>query len=332
MIALLAALSLAADWEYRQGFGFVNTSTMERKSPEEFLKHARGLRDAGRYPEASNAYSLILQHVADPALREGAHYERAETHLKAGLNFEAYHDFEQFLLRFPQSDRTTAAKRREMEAALAMARHGHRDRVLGIPLISTTRTGIDSLRDALRRYPREDFSAEFYQHLGMLFYERGDFDTAEVEFTTVLEQYPDSPMFVPALYMLGRARENRFDAVSYDVKPLRDAKRHYERFVEEADSMRRLTGPARDWVDAYLETVRQRIAGINERLADKELRTADYYAWKGYPRSAAVFYRSIARYYPATPAAEKARRKLREMGEAVPAPPAAASKPAGTPR
>lgn len=323
---LLVALAIPVDWEYRQGIGFVNTDTMEKKTPEEFLQYAVRLREAGRFDEALRALSLILQNVPDPALREAAHFERAETYFKAGSPYEAYNDFEQFIPRFPQSDRGTLAKRREMEAALAMAREGHKERVLGIPLISTSRTGVDLLREALRRYPREEFSAEFYQQLGMFFYERADYDSAEVEFLTVIEQYPDSPMVVPALYMLGRCRENRFDGLSYDVKSIRDAKRHYERFVEEADRMRRLPGPARDWVDAYYETVKQRIASINERLAEKEWITGEYYDWKGRPRSAAVYYRAIVRHYPATAVAAKARRKLESMGEHVPAPAAARAK------
>jgi outer membrane protein assembly factor BamD (BamD/ComL family) len=204
-----------------------------------------------------------------------------------------------------------------MDSALEMAHHGHAESVLGVPMLSSSKTGIEKLHEALRRYPREDFSAEFYQLLGLFFYGRGELDSAEVEFSTVLEQYPDSPVVVPALYHLGLCRRNRFDDVPYDTKTLREAKRHFERFVEEADRMRRLSTRAEEWVNRYLPEVRAHLVRISELLAEKELRTAEYYRWKGYPHSAAVSYRSILRTFPATKAAARSRERLREMGEAA---------------
>lgn len=321
---LLLALSAAGggDWEYRPGMGFVETSTMARKTPEEFLQHGLALRKAGDPRAAARVFALIVQNVRDPALSESARFEEAESRFQAGEYFEACRGFEEFVARHPQSDRSTAAKRRVMDSALEMAHHGHTENVLGLPLLSSSKAGVEKLHEALRRYPREDFSAEYYQLLGLFFFGRGEIDAAEVEFSTVLEQYPDSPLVVPALYHLGLCRRSRFDDVPYDVKCLKEARRHFERFVEEADRMRRLSARAGEWVDQYLPEVRAHLARIHELLAEKELRTAEYYRWKGYPHSAAVSYRAILRSYPATRAAARSRERLREMGEAAaPAPP-----------
>jgi len=132
----------------------------------------------------------------------------------------------------------------EMTAALDLAKVG-KSTWLGLGTSSTA--GVDYLHDALRRYPREDFAADFFQKPGDVFYEREDYERASEEFNRVprivRRQRRGGP---PRSYMIGRtagARHERmssFDTVDYDVRPLKDARRHYERFLEEADRMRRL--------------------------------------------------------------------------------------------
>ena len=93
--------------------------------------------------------------------------------------------------------------------------------------------------------------------------------------------------------MLGLTSENRFKTVDYDVKPLKDARRYYERFLEEANRMKQLPGNAKDIVGELLDSVRERLTIVYQDLLDKSLRTARYYDWKELPWSAVIYYRSI---------------------------------------
>jgi len=324
MIALALAAFLAQEWQPRPGGGgFVNPSTMEQKSPDELLKHALARRDAGDFDEALAALYPLVQATPEGSLRETAHFERAETLFKGRLFYEAYDDYEKFILRYPQSPRAARAKEREMESALNLARFGHRESVLGVPLVSSSKTGIEFLKDALRRYPREDFSAGYYQKLGKFYFERGEWDRAAEEFTIVLEQYADSADSVLALYMMGLTSESRFDAVDYDAKPLKDARRSYERFLEESDRLRKLPPPAKDWVDGLVGAVQQRLAVVYQHLMEKTYRTARYYDWKELPWSAAIYYRAILKddatfrkalpRFPETEAVRRAKARIPEI-------------------
>jgi outer membrane protein assembly factor BamD (BamD/ComL family) len=319
---LLLALLSPQDYEYRQGAGIVDLATGETRSPEEFFKFALAEREAGRPLTAIAALTVLATRVPDAGIRENAHFERATTYYKTGSYYEAYHDFEAFILKFPQSERATVAKRMEMTAALDLAKTG---KSTWLGLGSTSTTGVDYLHDALRRYPHEDFSSDFQQKLGKFFYEKGEFERALEEFGRVLEQYPESPDAVLALYMLGRTSEVRFDTVDYDVKPLKDARRHYERFLEEADRMRRLSTEAKRLVDALIQAVRDRLVVVYERMLVKQLRTAEYYDWKGLPWSAEPFYLSILRDeatfrkvlpgFPETRATRTSRARLAELSK-----------------
>lgn len=326
-LVLVAALALQ-DYDYRQGVGVVDLSTGKTQTADEFLKSCVKQRDAGKLVPALQGFHLLASKAQEPAVREAAHFERALTFFKAGGYYEAYHDFEAFILKYPQSERATQAKRMEMAAALELAKAG-KSTFLGLATTSTT--GVDYLHAALRRYPREDFAPDFLQKLGMFFYDREDYDRAAEEFGRVLEMYGDSPEAVLALYMLGRTSERKFeklssfDTVDYDLRPLKDARRHYERFLEEADRMRKLPDPAKKWVDGILSTVRERLTAVYEKLLRKQLKTAEYYDWKGLPWSAEPYYLSILRdeasfrkvlpSFPVTKAAQRARVRLTELSK-----------------
>ena len=159
----------------------------------------------------------------------------------------------------------------------------------------------------------------------MFYYKRGDWDSAALEFQSVLDQYAESPEAVLALYMLALTAEQRIESIEKDMKPVREARRLHERFLEEAEKMRRLPDPAPRWIDELAPTVRGRLARIYGMLLDKQLRTAEYYDWKGYPRAAALYYRTLlkeeascrrmlpdVRDFPVHAAVPKARARLAE--------------------
>lgn len=270
--------------------------------------------------------SLLLQAAPSPG-GEDALWARAQGHQAKAEHYEAYYAYREVVLRYPQSPRAAEAKRREMASALELAKAGHKQSTLGLALWSTSQPGVDLLRDSLRRYPREDFAADFTQKLGMFFYKRDEWDLAAAEFQTVLEQYAEAPEAVLALYMLALTAEQRVDRVEKDIKPVREARRLHERFLEEADKMRRLPDPAPRWVDELVPTVRGRLARVYGLLLQKNLLTAEYYDWRDYPRAAAIYYRTILKEeasfrrilpdtadYPVHPAVTKARARLAEDG------------------
>jgi outer membrane protein assembly factor BamD (BamD/ComL family) len=264
---------------------------VQAETPARQIARAVELRDAGKPLEALAILDPLAREGPDAAVKEHAHFERAGAYFKAAEFETAHQDYEAFLLRFPQSERLTAAKRMVMVSALELARAGAT--TLGVP--TGAGAGIDALRDALKRFPREEFSADFAQKFGMFFWEREEWDRAAEEFSRVLDQYGDAPEAVLALYMLGRCADQRFDALDYDSRPLRDSRRHYERFLDESEKLRRLPEPARSWVDRLLPSVQERLGTVYERLLGKKLKAAAYYEWKGLPKSARPFYVSIVK-------------------------------------
>ena len=63
MLALVLALLADQDWVYLQGTGFVNSSTMEKKSADEFFQHALQLPFLAAYPFRRNAAVGVVHHA-----------------------------------------------------------------------------------------------------------------------------------------------------------------------------------------------------------------------------------------------------------------------------
>ena len=150
--------------------------------------------------------------------------------MAAGEYVTAYRDFEAYQARYPEGPLSTRAKQAMMDCAVGLATVGQTETLLGLPILSTSKPGIELLKTTLQRFPRETFSDDYYLKLAQFHYERAELDEAELELRFILSEpaYKHSPSAPPALLLLGRIGLDRYEGVPYDHKSLADAKRAFE--------------------------------------------------------------------------------------------------------
>lgn len=303
LTATLLLIGGTDEWQYHGEMGFVNSATMEKKSPQEFYRYALKSDPAGGHDQTLYFLSLIVDHVQDKALREEALFARSDILFNAQRYLEAYQECDSLILKYPDSGHLTEVKLRAMESAWRIAKQGHIETVLGMPVYRSSKRGIDLLRKMLERFPKEDFSDDYAFLLGMYYFQNRDYEEAETEFALLVDQYPDSDSAPLALFKLGEIGLLKFDGIDRDLRPLQDTRRHFQRFIDEygQNPQQRLR----------TEEAKEKITLILNVQADQELKIADYYQWKDFPKAAAIYYRSILRKYPNTVAAEQARHRLR---------------------
>ncbi len=335
MILLLAVFLVqdADSWEYRHAVqAFVNRKTMEQKSPQELLALGdQRFRDAD-FSGAWRIYTAMAETLpsdaaapeALKALKEQALFSVARCGFGAGDFAGAYRGFEAFLARLPDSDLSSGvygAKWFLFQSALELAKVGTKEHVLGVALYKSSKSGVDLLHQALLRFPREPFTDDFYLALGDFFLMKGQLDDAEKEYLFILTpgQYEKTGSGPRAQLRLAQIYIRRFDAVEYDVKTLSDAKREYEKFLSSwggAKGNPEQLGAlelTEDQLDKMIAEANAGIAGINEKLAEKEWNMAGWYLWKGKPKAAKIYLNSIKSNYPRTSWATKATEKLEQM-------------------
>jgi hypothetical protein len=124
-----------------------------------------------------------------------------------------------------------------------------------------------------------------------------------------------------ALLLRARIRLNRFEGIDYDLKPLIDAKRDYEKFA--GDFLRHAEDPGRlrqlgldaERLKTMEAQVREGLRFVTSKQAEKELALARFYLHRDRPKSAKVYLDSILRNFPSTSAAIDARRLLESLGK-----------------
>lgn len=326
LVLLSFCLQQEPEWAYTQGLKAFVSRHKEQKSPDELYT----LGESHFNKKEHEAAALIFQAIADQLpsefapLREKASFSLARTLYEAGDFAASYRAFENFLGRVPDSDLAGGvygARYFLFMSAYLLAVKGAPEKVLGVSVGTSSKSGLELLRAALTRFPREPFTDNFYLALGQFLLDKGRLDEAEVEFKTILTpgQYEKTDSAPRAQLLLATIFLKRFDGLDYDVKTLADAKREYEKFLS---SYTRAKGDARalgdlglddDVLQKMLDEAANGIAWINEKLAEREWNLSEWYLWKGKPNAARIYLNSIRNNFPRTTWAKKAADKLVEL-------------------
>jgi TolA-binding protein len=254
-----------------------------------------------RTDEAVRIFTYLAISARDPELKERAFYKRAETYWSGGRYLEGHHAYASFVTRYPESPRAAKAKERAMWCALQLARIGEPGTIVTRIFSGSGRNkGVELLRAFLGRYPREECSAEYRFRLGTLLMEQENNAEAAGEFALLVQEYPGSRQAGPALLRLAELQLRAFKGLPYDIKSLREAKRHYLRFIEEYGGLdEQLTAHARG-----------EIARIDGLLAGKLRLVADYYDRWGHPDAASLYRETIRKRFPGAGGTEPAETPL----------------------
>ncbi len=316
-IALLASGPDVDDWQWTPGVGFVHAETREKKSPIEFYTYGVGLAKERKTDDSLQVLHLLLTHVSDSKIQEESRFIRGKILWSASRFHDAYLSLDDFLRRFPESRKAEKAKQLEMDSAFRIAEARESSSVWAkIPLFrmlaKSPREGLELLRLSLQRYPREPFSGLYYYKLADLLFEEGEYDMASQELKFILAEYPRTVEAPKSILLLGRIGLKRFDSIDYDIHGLKEARRNFERFLEEAPTLSKISSEAASFIEESLPFAQSQISFINDKEAEKEYQVGEYYRKKGYIRSARIYYESVQKRYPDTTWAKKAGKRLQE--------------------
>lgn len=242
-----------------------------------------------------------------PRTRDELDFQLCTMTMQDGDYYDAHLQFEQFIYLYPTSKYTQQAKDFLFESAFQLMLSGHPMEldILGIeiPFIKTRTKGLTLLRQALSRYPNEEFTPDYYMKLAEYFMNEQEYDQAELEYRTVVELYPNSRHAAKAILGLGRAAHSRFNGSDYDTAPLLEAKRQFQRIVDEYTEHK----------EAVKEAV-SKLDMIDELLAKKDFDVAAFYEDRDLTRGARLYYGEVVHQYPRTSWARLAMQRLDALG------------------
>jgi outer membrane assembly lipoprotein YfiO len=289
-------------WSYRSSQArFVRDANGESRASRELLEFAKAASLRGETDDACDALRAIHRSDVEPTLKTEALLEEARTLAAAGRYRSAHSAYLEFVTRYPQSPLLPGALREAFRNAFAYA-------------AEKEAPGVQSVRDLLNKYPREDFSGENAFQLAEFFFKEEKYDLALAEFEVVRREYPRTPWAEASLFRIGLSHLRRFRGIDYDPRPIVEAQRTLERFLTDYPTSSRAA------------EARQRLNEVKGLRAEKALLVADYYDARGRTKAAWTMYTAVSREFPGTEAAARAKVVLQDYPVPEPeTPPVAAT-------
>ncbi len=223
---------------------------------------------------------------------------------------EAYFEQKDFWKAYQQylivADNTSgelfdAANRRCVDVARAFL-SGQKRIVWYILRLPAYAEGVDILDRVWERVPGTRLGELALKLKADYHYGNGDVDLAGDDYNSLVQQYQSGRYKQLAMLRSAQSAEAAFPGVRFDDQSLVDAEERY----------RQVRGAYPTFAEH--EKVAERLEGIRQQRAEKDLYIAHWYERVKRPEAAQFYYKVIVKEYPDTLEAADARTRLRAMG------------------
>lgn len=262
------------------------------------LAEARHCVRAARWEEALPLLELLTTRPdLGPAAEEVA-LLRARALRACGRYRAALAAFTAFARRYPVSPHLPQVEGELFGMALELL-EGRGGGFLGLPgALGFTLSGVEVLRRLREINPRGRYAQDALRLIAQAYFEAGDYERAEVEYRTLLEEYPQGVWAPLAEYRLPLCQLRRSRGAPYDRRLLEQALQGFQEYE------------ARHPDGDYVHLARAHMREIHNLLAEKTYRIGRFYLREKHVLAAALTLARLLRRYPETAWAVKARELL----------------------
>lgn len=304
VVGLMAIAMPAGAQEYRLGDDDEWEAVRENAagSPAAQLERIRAQLADGNWDRVEFLATRWIDSHTDHRLAPEAYLIRGDALFGRGDQYEALFDYEYLIRAYPGSDAFVRALEREYRIALNFI-SGRKRKVLGFRVASALEEAEELLIRVQERLPGSRLAEQAAITLGDHYFAQRRMSLAAEMYAIFLRNHPTSIDVTKARKRLIAANLAAFAGPEFDASGLIEARTRIEELL--------VTDPA---AVADLDTTAI-LVRVEESLAEKQLRTAQWYARSGDPISAERVLRRLVRERPRTAAATNgARFALSLMG------------------
>ena len=272
----------------------------EQATPEGALDQARQMLAQGKYRKAYKLLKTWTEGNPDHERYLEGMYLLGEARFERGEFYQAYEAYEA-VAENTYGELFYKALRREMDAARAFL-SGEKRIVWKFLRLSAYDDGLEILDRVWERVPGTRLGEAALKLKADYYFATGDMDFAQDEYALLAQEYPAGRYTQFAMLRSAESAAAAFPGVKFDDRALLNADVRY-RQVQSAFP-----------VYAQREHVADRLNGIREQRAEKDLETARWYERVKQPAAAEWYYRVILHDWPETLAASEAQQRLRTLG------------------
>lgn len=307
LVAFAAGQAVGQEERYRerqvldpQTGEWVDQAPEPEATPAGELDQARSLLAQGKARQARRLLKAWVKHNPD-------HERYLEGLLLLG---EAYFELKDYYAAYERYEVVAAeavrelfykSLRREIDVARAFL-SGEKRIVWKILRLPAHDDGVEILDRVWERVPGTRMGEEALRLKADHFFDRGEMDLAQDEYVNLAREYPAGRFIRLAMLRSAEAAGAAFPGIRFDDRPLVEAEERYRQVL------------AAFPVYAERESVEERLEGIRQQRAEKDLDIAQWYERTGQAGAAEFYYRLVLEDWPDSLAANEARNRLRGLG------------------
>jgi outer membrane protein assembly factor BamD (BamD/ComL family) len=306
-VACCAVLALAQEPKYRERQVLTpdNDQWTDQEAPEEALPgdtlgQARALLAKNKPDDARKILQKWIKANADDERYEEGVFLLGDTYYESRDFWKAVQQY-QSVAENSSGELFRLAQTRCLDVGRAFLAGQKRIlwRIFRLPAYDD---GVEILDRVWQREPGSRMGELALKYKGDYRFGNGDMDLAQDEYANLVEQYPKGRFVQMAMERTAVSAEAAFPGVKFDDTPLREADEKYRQFENTYPSY------------AEREQVADRLEGIRQKRAEKDLSIAQWYEHTKRSDAAQFYYRRILRDWPHTLAEAEARGRLRALG------------------
>jgi outer membrane protein assembly factor BamD (BamD/ComL family) len=174
------------------------------------------------------------------------------------------------------------------------------------PTFDEEGNAVKACLDVYMQDPAGPLAAEALYRAGGVSFFRENYQDANDYYSVLVEQFPRSPLAPHALELAIQSKIRLTGGPDYDGRKLAEARQLVDTALRSYPELR----DRREFLDRTL-------ISVNERQAEKEFSTAEFYRRTNHPCSAYFYYEIVRRRYAGTAWADKATERMLELRDKV---------------
>lgn len=270
---------------------------------EAFYQKAKQADDAGKTGRAIKLYDETATRFPFAPSAPQARFRQAQLLEQQGEVVKSFEAYDQFLSRFQGSGLYTTALNRQVAMAQSAADGDVKQSMLGLKTKLSLEKTVEMLGKVRDNAPKSPAAAKAQFTIGQLNEAKKKYKEAIAAYRQLVRDQPNSPQAPEALFRVGVILTAEADRGNQNQANLDLAKEAFN------DYLIQYPGHSRN------AEARQFISSVGGKDLQRSYDIAEFYQKTGKFESAKVYYRDIVKRSPSGPLHDKARARLKELGE-----------------
>ena len=254
----------------------------------------------GNTGKAKKAYDKIKKDYPEIAGGDFNAYVKAELLYSKRKYAEAAKAYDEFLEQYPRSPFFQSALERQQQISTAFLT-GQKRTVLKVFKLSAYEEGTEIANKIADRAGNAPAAKRALETLAKSDEKRGAYEEAYKAWSSIADRWPTGEMGQESLMGRARSLELAYKGPKFDGKVLESSRSYYS-----------------EYVNRYPESAQElklveKLKDVDERLSQKQLLIADYYARTGSYTAANIYYQQILDGWPTSTAAKASEQKLPDI-------------------